>query len=193
MTDLLVKRIKTLIEKGDLATERAANFYISAGQCLKELKERKPEGITWADYLGECGIEVGRRRADELIAIADGRTTVEKVREDKAQSMAESRKRLEKSTDDSAPRGAEGGQDNEPPPWDDFPIDDTPSDDAQTIWRRGLLYRTREAGNGAMFDQGWSQYEVDRELVDAVRQAAEAWNKLAAYLKGRLSYAEKAA
>lgn len=80
----IVKTIKSLIEKAAQAAEKANQFYIAAGQHLKDLKARWPD--KWETVVrDECGI--GRRRTYELIAIADGRTTVEKVRADKADSV----------------------------------------------------------------------------------------------------------
>jgi hypothetical protein len=60
--------------------------------------------------------------------------------------------------------------------------DDAPGDDDQTIWRRGLMFRAREAIGGAQFED-WSHFKVDQDVEDKVNQAADAWNQLAAYLK----------
>jgi hypothetical protein len=100
----IAKTIKILIRKGDdafdkaeHAADKAEQFYISAGQYLKQLKATKPKTVTWKDYLKRyCGI--GIRRAQELIAIANGHTTLEKVRASKAESMRRLRQ--------GAPRGA---------------------------------------------------------------------------------------
>jgi hypothetical protein len=64
-----------------------------------------------------------------------------------------------------------------------------PDDDEQTIWRRGLMFRATAAISGAAFEE-WSQFTTDRELVRTVRQAAEAWEKLAVYLE-RLPHGSK--
>jgi hypothetical protein len=73
----LARRIKALIEKGDKAAEKAEQFYKSAGIHIKEIKQKESEH--WETIVREqCGL--GRSRAYELIAIADGRTTLEKVR-----------------------------------------------------------------------------------------------------------------
>lgn len=86
----LTKTIRVLIQKGDAAADKAEQFYKAAGLHLKQLKADKPANETWEDYVERyvkkhCGI--GIRRAQELIAIADGRTTLEKVRATKAESM----------------------------------------------------------------------------------------------------------
>jgi len=87
----IVRNIKAHIAKGDKAAEKSEQHYIAAGQHLKTLKRQMPEGIKWEQYLEDHGLEIGRRRADELIAIADGRATVEEVRAEKAESAAKSR------------------------------------------------------------------------------------------------------
>jgi hypothetical protein len=51
------------------------------------LKKRKPSGTPWPEYVRET-FGIGRERADQLIRIADGRTTVEKVRADGATRAA---------------------------------------------------------------------------------------------------------
>jgi hypothetical protein len=64
------------------------------GTALRALKAQKPKGIKWEQYLEECGIEIHRSRADQLIRIADGRTTVEEERADTAERTAKSRTEL---------------------------------------------------------------------------------------------------
>jgi hypothetical protein len=61
------------------------------GTALKALKTQKPKGIKWEQYLEECGIEIHRSRADQLIRIADGRTTVQDERTDTAERTKKSR------------------------------------------------------------------------------------------------------
>jgi hypothetical protein len=57
---------------------------------LAEAKDKKPKDITWPDFVKEH-FDFGRSRADELIQIADGRTTVAETREIKAASVRKSR------------------------------------------------------------------------------------------------------
>jgi hypothetical protein len=64
---------------------------VEVGTALKALKAQKPRGIKWEQYLVECGIEIHRSRADQLIRIAEGRTTVEEERADTAERTAKSR------------------------------------------------------------------------------------------------------
>jgi hypothetical protein len=55
-------------------------------------------------------------------------------------------------------------------------------DDDQTIWRRGLMARATQAIEGATFED-WSRFEIDREIVEVVRRAADDWRGLATYLE----------
>jgi hypothetical protein len=64
---------------------------VEVGAALKALKAQKPNGIKWERYLEDCGIEIHRSRADQLIRIADGRTTVEEELADTAERVAKSR------------------------------------------------------------------------------------------------------
>jgi hypothetical protein len=55
-------------------------------------------------------------------------------------------------------------------------------DDPQTVWRRRLLYRAQEAQANAAFDD-WSEFEIDQQLLEAARRAADSWRDVAAYLE----------
>jgi len=73
----LARQVKALIEKADKAADRAEQLYKSAGLTIIKIKEQSPED--WETIVQrECG--KGRSRSYELMAIADGRTTLEKVR-----------------------------------------------------------------------------------------------------------------
>jgi hypothetical protein len=73
----LTRQVKALVEKGDKAAEKAEQFYKAAGIHIKEIKAASDE---WETIVREqCGL--GRTRAYELMAIADGKTTLEKVRD----------------------------------------------------------------------------------------------------------------
>jgi hypothetical protein len=75
----LVATIKAHLAKGAQSHEKSEQHYVTAGLRLKELKARKPSETPWPEYLRET-FNLGRARADELIRIADGRTSVEQVR-----------------------------------------------------------------------------------------------------------------
>jgi hypothetical protein len=99
---LLLRAIKEAVARGDKAKVRAENFYITAGQHLKNLKENFSYGgwSGWEQMLRvRCNLSVGR--ASELMQIADGRKSLQQVRDGKAQSMARLRARS------SSPRGEE--------------------------------------------------------------------------------------
>ena len=64
-----------------------------------------------------------------------------------------------------------------------FPDADDPGDDEETVWRRGILNRADEAAQLAAYDEGWRDHPIDQALVDAAEQAAQAWGKLAAFLR----------
>jgi len=71
--------------------EQCEEREVEVGKALRTLKAQMPKGIKWEQYLEECGIELHRSRADQLIRIADGRTSVEQERADQAERTAKSR------------------------------------------------------------------------------------------------------
>jgi hypothetical protein len=79
--DTLAATIKARVEKGDKASNDAEGHYLAAGLHLVEAKKRLPieaPGKTFSAYLtGQCKLQTSR--AYELIAIAEGRTTVAEV------------------------------------------------------------------------------------------------------------------
>jgi hypothetical protein len=93
----LEKNVRVLLEKAAHAADKAEQFYVSAGLRLKQLKEThatikgqrgwKP----WAEYV-RATFDLGQPRADELIRIADGRTTVAETRGKTAERMKKLRK-----------------------------------------------------------------------------------------------------
>jgi hypothetical protein len=85
--DTLGGTIKAHIAAGDKAADKAEEHYKAAGIHLGEAKERvaHTKGLTWSAFLiKNCSI--GSRRADELISIAEGRTTLAEIREKKNES-----------------------------------------------------------------------------------------------------------
>jgi hypothetical protein len=93
------KAVKACISKGDKAKRKAEDFYIAAGQYLKELKaEHTGTWLEWEIKLKERA-GLGKSRASELMAIADGRP-LEQVRAQKAEVMRKLRAQL-------PPRGGE--------------------------------------------------------------------------------------
>ena len=180
----LIKTIKALIAKGDHAKGKSEQFYIAAGQHLKTLKAEKPPLIKWEDYLGECGIEVGRRRADELIQIADGRTTVEEVRAGKAKSVGESRARL-------ALRSAEPEvEETEESELEQDEQEAEPEEEEETprSWREiaedekiNFILRANEVMQAATY----SGKIVDEDVIQAAIKASSAWSTLAQSMRDK--------
>jgi hypothetical protein len=90
--DDLAARIKDCVQKGEHATDEAEEHFKTAGRYLQALKERKPRGVPWSDFVKDtCGLK--QSRADELIRIADGRTTQHKVRAGNKSRMRKARQR----------------------------------------------------------------------------------------------------
>src|SRR5262245_13581125 len=87
----LVHELKVLIGKGDKASDKARQFYVAAGQHLKTLKAQHKG--TWAEWekILKVKIGIGKSRASELMQIADGRKTVETVREETNQRKIQHR------------------------------------------------------------------------------------------------------
>jgi hypothetical protein len=77
---LLLKTIKELVARGDRAKQRSEDFYIAAGQHLNNLKNNYT--TNWAEWesLLKSRIGLSTGRASELMAIASGRTSQEKIR-----------------------------------------------------------------------------------------------------------------
>jgi hypothetical protein len=95
---LLLKAIKEAVARGDRAKVRAENFYITAGQHLKTLKDNYT--ASWAEWEETLRVRcnLSASRASDLMAIADGRKTVKQVRSDTAQRMRQLRRRQSSST-----------------------------------------------------------------------------------------------
>lgn len=85
----LVEEINNAVKKGD-------EYHKAAGAKLKQLKllvQAKRPRIPWAKYLEEnCSMRV--RRANELICIAEGRSTVEKERAKTAERQARHKQKM---------------------------------------------------------------------------------------------------
>lgn len=88
------REIKVRIEAGDKAMDKAEQHYIAAGIQLAEAKKRLRETgeMRWSAFLFSHA-RIQRRRADELIAIADGRTTLAELREQNRERVAAHRER----------------------------------------------------------------------------------------------------
>lgn len=163
-TASLIEAVNENLASAKKHAEAAEHFYKEAGKKLKLLKEDKPEGVTWKNYVRE-EFDLSQERADELIRIADGKTTVKKTREKVQDRVTKHRKRVLRNTHSKKDK-----KDLNPKPAD-----------PETVWRRGLLFRCQEAVADATYED-WSKFTVTQQLIDAARKAAEAWEELAEYL-----------
>jgi hypothetical protein len=90
--DVVAGKAVACIEKGEQAYDKAEEFYRAAGLHISECKRRKPDGVTWPEFC-KAHLKVSSRRADELIAIGDGRKTLAGLRIKNAESKRLSRSR----------------------------------------------------------------------------------------------------
>jgi hypothetical protein len=124
------RRIKAHIAKGDKAVEKADEHYKAAGIYLKELKAE--HGGTWAKWerllKSKVGISTGR--ASELMQVADGRKTVEKLRADKAESVRQVRARASSLRSEATTALVQAGQ---APPDDRTALAEAPDQDAAKV------------------------------------------------------------
>ena len=104
----LIKTAKALYSKMEQSAEKTEQLAVTLGLTLAEAKARKPDNITWPDFVKKH-FDFGQSRADELIRIGHGKTTVEKVREGRRESVKKVRAK-------SALRSADRTTDDEPPP-----------------------------------------------------------------------------
>jgi hypothetical protein len=93
----LIREVNDLHERIMQTKAKTGDLEITLGLMLAEAKDRKPKGTTWPVF-AKKHFKFSQQRADELIRIATGKTTVEKVRETKRESMKKTRKK-------STPRG----------------------------------------------------------------------------------------
>jgi hypothetical protein len=98
----LVNTIKAHLTKAAQAADKSEQHYVTAGLRLKELKARKPSATPWPEYVRET-FGLGRERERELIRIADGRTTVEKVRAGGAARAAKNIAKLKSGVANTGP------------------------------------------------------------------------------------------
>jgi hypothetical protein len=84
----LIETVKALYAKATRAQGKARDLWVTLGIELKEAKARNREtgDLTWSEFAKQH-FNFGQSRADELIRIADGRTTVEQVRADTAERV----------------------------------------------------------------------------------------------------------
>jgi hypothetical protein len=180
----LVKAIKTLVEKGDKARDKAEQFYIAAGQHLKTLKEQCSSAAAWEKLVkAKCGL--GKSRAYELLQIGDGRTTVAKLRASTARRVSNHRAASPLRNGENLPAVVEpedeGDRDDFPREWDGTmqkcSPPPKPNGDMECVRRQGLLNRAAEAIHLARYDD-LEGLAIDSEMRRAICEATDAWRKL---------------
>jgi hypothetical protein len=159
-------------------TEKAIDHAIRCGLLLLQAKETVKHG-EWGNWL-KANIKFSERQAQNYMRVAsrlpnEKRNAVADLSLRKAiDHLAKPATKPRVTVTRKAPKIVDWGEDDEE--------EDPDNDDEQTIWRRGLVNRSHQAYNHALFED-WSMFEVDEELVKEVTQAADAWNQLAAYIK----------
>jgi hypothetical protein len=153
----LIREIKARIAAGDKARDKADQHYIAAGLRLKELKNAHTG--TWAEWeeLLKDKVGIGKSRASELMQIADGRKTVEGVREETYQRKIEHRQ--------SSPfRNGEAEID-------------------QVESSRTLMDMARASTDSAKLWRGADYIANNAELAAAAKKAADEWSLIADALR----------
>jgi hypothetical protein len=214
----LITTVKAHLAKAAQAADKSEQHFISAGLTLKELKGRQKElkkkkdavWLTWPDFV-RTTFGLGPSRADELIRIGVGSTTVEETREAKAASTAKSKAKLN-ATGVDIPQLTAGSQpviaalpavqtpklgefqrvDGQIKPLCHLDAEDAddvaePGDTMEMIRRRIFLHHASEALRHARengFDAATAN-EIDDEILTATLQASEAWADLTSALQGR--------
>jgi hypothetical protein len=147
--------------------EVGVNRQIEAGKALAKLKAEKPEGKEWGAYVKEH-FGLGKSRANELIRIAAGKTTVAETLEGKAKSKAKSRAKRRPLHKDGSGRRQYPKDDPEPHKEAHISGDDLEN------YRTSFLLRADHCITSAVYSG-----PVLSDLPPIARQVADAWNSLA--------------
>lgn len=164
------RAINALVTKLDHAERKVDEYQRAIGQHIAAIKKARPDD--WEDIVkAEC--KLGRSRAYELLAIADGRKTVEQTRAEKAESVRRLRARPLRSGRKATTALVKVEQANDSPfqgeEWDSGPpgaADVHPAD----ARRRGFMWRASEAARFARLDD-FAGLKVDEEMRKAVKDA----------------------
>lgn len=180
--DTLGRTIKAHIAAGDKSIAKAEEHYTSAGLHLKAAKERvaHTKGLTWSAFvIKNCSI--GTRRADELISIADGRTTLAELREKNAISKRDAR--AARSAGHPAQSSEIGEQEQES------------KARTKVTKRRAAAERKEEADRerggfllaaDTAIESAFYNGKVDAEIIALCRSTIAAWTKLLKQLEEKL-------
>jgi hypothetical protein len=144
-----IRQIKAHIQQGDKAKDKADQHYHSAGLLLKELRENCSSKAAWERLIKDrCGI--GRSRAYELIAIAEGRKTIADVR--LANTKRKQKERSVRDVTDKSkpePAAASSGEQNNLPD----KVEPAPTATTAKSWKvEAVAIDGRRYGNGVRLE-----------------------------------------
>lgn len=96
--DTVGREIKARVEAGDKALDKAEQHYIAAGIQLLEAQKRLKETreMRWSAFLFSH-VRLSDTQARRYMALADGSTTLDKMREESRRTVRETRERKTKS------------------------------------------------------------------------------------------------
>ena len=177
-----VAKGKEAIEKSEEHRQTAKEHYKSAeehykaaGKHIAECKKRykKESNLTWAQF---CEQHFGftARRADQLIMLSDGRTTLQKMRDANSRSKRIARKKSEGRPSHSQPPRPEDGGD----------ADEGASPEERR--RREYFYGAQMSAKYAVHHD-LSADAIDQEMADAAWKAANAWTATAQALSAAVA------
>jgi hypothetical protein len=186
---MLVRTVKAHLGKADKSEEKVEQHYRSAGLLLKELKVYRPIDLTWIEYLRE-NFDISQEWADQLIRIADGKTTVEKVRAGTAGRMRKLRAKNKQVSRDtgskppvrSVPETSACDINWSNPPLEEF---DSPIAAYTAQAKNYAAGATQEAHAFPFLADDCPASSITEEILELVREAATAWADLLAKLELR--------
>jgi hypothetical protein len=173
----LIKTLNTIHAKALHTVGKAEQLWITLGCELKEAKARHKEDsdLTWQQF-AKKHFDFSRARADQLIRIADGRTTVEDERADGAARAAKAKAKLKAAVSNSGSVATHA-----PPNYAQDPdIDDEDEVDDEDAKQEFLELAYSVAGNA---HQDFSNLIVDGQILVAALDAADSWAQLVDKLK----------
>jgi len=189
------RRINALADKLANAERKIEEYQRSIGQHIAAIKAVRPND--W-EKIVKAKCKLGRSRAYELLAIADGTKTVKQTRAEKAGSVRRLRARplrsgqttiapveVEQANVDDAPTDAAALAKEivavVPREWDGrvpgCSPRPKPAGDVERVRRQGLLNRAAEAIHLARYDD-LEGLAIDSEMRRAICEATDAWRKL---------------
>jgi len=197
------RRINALADKLANAERKVEEYQRSIGQHIASIKAVRPND--W-EKIVKVNCKLGRSRAYELLAIADGTKTVKQTRAEKAGSVRRLRARrplrsgqtttapveVEQANDDDAPTDAAALAKEivavVPRKWDGrvpgCSPQPKPAGEVERVRRQGLLNRAAEAVFLARYDD-LDSLPIDEEMRKAVDEVVNAWTELRARVAER--------